>query len=306
MRFGILVLAVLLAAGVLSIPLSQTVAQDQESDTRGAFMTSRPKTGTKSSTPNHHRPKSNSGAQASNTGKSTTGGTLGAKNTNTTSDTDKKGPASAPRIGLGLTLFMRDANGLAVRVDPTHEFHQGDAVRVLLETNVSGHLYIFNTTDGGSPVMIYPDAQLDTGGNYLEAHLPVEIPSSMSNREGLRWFRFDEKAGSERLMFVFSRDPLQGVPIEDDLVKFCAEKKDGCAFRPSAALWGKLQQELNDSPQVAKATAVDYGIAQTTAEHEASTRGIGLSKDDPAPSLVLMSTSAGSALLVTALDLIHK
>jgi len=33
-----------------------------------------------------------------------------------------------------LTLFMRDSNGLAVRTDPSHAFHKGDHVRVLLET----------------------------------------------------------------------------------------------------------------------------------------------------------------------------
>ena len=68
---------------------------------------------------------------------------------------------AAQRIGLGLTLFMRDSNGLSLRVDPSREFRKGDHVRVLLETNADGYLYIFNTTDGGTPLMIYPDAELD-------------------------------------------------------------------------------------------------------------------------------------------------
>ena len=125
-------------------------------------------------------------------------------------------PINARRIGLGVTLFMRDSSGLAVRVDPDHVFHKGDRVRVLLETNSDGYLYIFNTTDDGPATMIYPDAALDEAGNYLQAHVPFEIPSSASAEERLRWFAFDETAGTERLFFVFTREPLSGIPIEDD------------------------------------------------------------------------------------------
>lgn len=109
------------------------------------------------------------------------------------------------QIGLGLTLFTRDSNGLAVRVDPTHVFRKGDRVRVLLETNTEGYLYIFNTTDGGKPVMIYPNAELDEGGNYVQPHVPFEIPSSAAEAERLRWLTFDEYAGAERLFCFYTR-----------------------------------------------------------------------------------------------------
>ena len=220
----------------------------------------------------------------------------------TEGDTTKK-PAAVQRIGVGLTLFMRDSNGLAVRVDPNHDFHKGDRVRVLLETNVDGHLYIFNTTDGGDPVMIYPDVQLDEAGNYMQAHVPFEIPSSLASDERLRWFRFDEHAGTERLYFVFTREPLPEIPIEDDLVKYCGENKKTCAWHPTSALWTRLQKELN----TVKAAKPDVsGRAQTTGEREAATRGIGLSQDDPEPSLVMMNASSASGLLVTFLEMVHK
>jgi hypothetical protein len=47
------------------------------------------------------------------------------------------------------------------------------------------------------------------------------------------------------------------------------------------------------------------GKAQTPVEQQASTRGIGLAKNDPEPSLVMMASSARPTL-VTTLDLIHK
>ena len=90
---------------------------------------------------------------------------------------------------------MRDSNGLAVRTDPEHVFQKGDRVRVLLETNTDGYLYIFNTTNDGPAIMIYPDAELDEAGNYIQAHVPFEIPSSLGSGGRLRWFAFDEVAG---------------------------------------------------------------------------------------------------------------
>src|SRR5205814_5120865 len=122
-------------------------------------------------------------------------------------DDSKPTSVNAGRLGLGLTLFTRDSNGLSVRVDPDHIFQKGDRVRVLLETNTDGYIYIFNTTDNGPPVMVYPDAALDEAGNYLQAHVPFEIPSSDAPEERLRWFAFDENAGTEHLFFVFTREP---------------------------------------------------------------------------------------------------
>jgi hypothetical protein len=49
-----------------------------------------------------------------------------------------------------------------------------------------------------------------------------------------------------------------------------------------------------------------YGKVQTSAEHDAATRSIGLSREDPEPSLVMMNASTATALLVTAVDLFHR
>jgi hypothetical protein len=199
---------------------------------------------------------------------------------------------------------MRDANGLALRVDPSHIFTKGDRVRVLLETNTDGYLYIFNTTDDGPPVMLYPDPQLDDAGNYLQAHVPFEIPSSMADQERLRWLVFDEHGGNERLYFVFSREPLAGVPIEDELINFCREAKPPCPWQPSTQVWAQVRKQMNEPVQVDKATK--YNRPQTETEHQATTRGLGLSKSDPEPSLVMMVASSNTSTLVTSMDLIHK
>jgi len=276
--------------------LTQAFAQ-QDEDVRGAFLTTRPKATTKTNNPGpttkpRRRPKPatpdpNPGPVVKKDDK-----------------TDAPAKLNLPRLGLGLTLFMRDSNGLALRTDPSHEFSKGDHVRFLIETNADGYLYVFNTTDNGAPIMLYPDPELDEAGNYFQAHVPFEIPSSVAAEERLRWLTFDEHAGAEKLYFVFTREPLAAVPIEDDLITFCRDNAAKCPWHPASETWAQIQGELNAPVQVAKATR--SGSAQTSNEHRAVTRGIGLNRDDPEPQLIMLTTSTSRSILVAAVDLIHR
>ncbi|HEU4769915.1 MAG TPA: DUF4384 domain-containing protein [Pyrinomonadaceae bacterium] len=286
-----------------------------EDDVRGAFLTSRPKEKPANSgsanKPTRRRPKNTATTSAKSTETS-------AKSTNkpaekstdttpvkTTSGTSTKAsesrPVNTPRLGLGMTLFGRDSNGLAVRVEPDRVFRNGDRVRILLETNADGYLYIFNRTNDGAPVMIYPDAQIDEGGNYLQAHVPFEIPAPDASDERLRWFAFDENAGTEKVIFVFTREPLKDVPIEDELVTFCGNNK--CPWPVGTETWAHVQAQMQEPLKQDRTKT--YGSAQTSVEQSASTRGLGLAKDDPQPSLIMMASSTRPTLVAT-LDLIHK
>jgi len=305
MRLSVLLFAMVCACVVIGIaaPLPQ-----DEGDVRGAFLTSRPKdkapVSETSSKPSRRRPRPSGGSNPGTTSKTPDkkpGDTTGPGTSHKPSDTSK--PVNMPRLGLGMTLFTRDSNGLAVRVDPEHVFRKGDRVRVLLETNNDGYLYIFNQTDEGPVIMIYPDKDLDEAGNYIKAHVPWEIPSSAADEERLRWLVFDENPGNERLFFVFTREPLDSVPIEDDLISFCKNSSGACPWRPTAELWETVKKQMQEPLATDKNGR--YGRAQTAPEQQASTRGLSLAKDDPEPSLIMMASSK-SPMLVTALDLIHK
>jgi hypothetical protein len=279
----------------------------QDEDVRGAFLTSRPKEKSASSgsatKPSRRRPKQtvNPGNNAAKSPQKQT--EKPAPSGGPTASTEPAKAVNAPRIGIGLTLFMRDSNGMAVRTDPDHVFHKGDRVRVLLETNSDGYLYIFNTTNNGPATLIYPNADLDEGGNFLQAHVPFEIPSSLATEERLRWFAFDEVAGTEHLFFVFTREPLKGVPLEDELIAFCRTSKESCPIKPSTDLWASLQEQMQEPLKIDRAQR--FGTTETQAEQQATTRGLGLAKDDPQPSLVMMA-STPRPTLITALELIHK
>lgn len=311
MKSKMVLLSLLVALAGFSTIVTRAQETAADDDVRGAFLTSRPKatpkgtSGTAKATPgtklSHRRPK----PTAPKPDGTTSGGTMsGGASTGGTGTGGKPEAVNVSRIGMGLTLFMRDSNGLAVRTDPTREFHKGDHVRFLIETNADGYLYVFNTTDGGKPVMVYPDPQLDDAGNYFQAHVPFEIPSSVAPEERLRWLTFDAYPGAERLYFVFTREPLSSVPIEDDLITFCRDNDAKCPWHPGTDVWAQIQNELNEPVKVAKVQGV--GNAQTSAEHSAATRGIGLNRDDPEPSLVMLSATTSKNMLVAAVDLIHK
>src|SRR5258708_11504453 len=292
--FGLGFLCVLVLAGGFQ---SLALQAPQDDEVRGAFLTTRPKTAEKSSAtakPSRRRPRTTTPKPIATPTPIPDGGKT----------PDYEGRVSAQRLGLGFTLFMRDSNGLAVRVDPSHEFQKGDRVRVFLETNADGYLYIFNTTDAGSPVMIYPNPQLDEAGNFLKSHVPFEIPASTEAEERLRWFTFDQYAGTERLYFVLTREPLATVPIEDDLIKYCAADKAKCVWQPTPELWASLQKEMA-APQKVN-SARKFGAAQSEAEHNGAARGIGLAQTDPEPTLVVMTASSNPVILVTGLELFHK
>src|SRR6185437_558576 len=229
----------------VAIGVAAPAFQD-DGDVRGAFLTSRPKdkpatTGGTSSKPSHRRPKTTPTTRNPTKPSDKSSGKPGPSKPGP-SPSGPSTPVNARRLGLGVKLFMRDSNGLAVRVDPDHVFRKGDRVRVLLETNTDGYLYIFNTTNDGAATMIYPDPELDEAGNYLQAHVPFEIPSSLSADERLRWFAFDDVAGTERLFFVFTREPLSGVAIDDDLIALCKDSKERCS-RPSDEVWAGVQKQ---------------------------------------------------------------
>ncbi len=226
------------AAIALAVPPPQ-----DEGDVRGAFLTSRPKekpaTSGTTTKPKRKRPvvAPTPAKSPDKTPDKTPGPGPSSGNKPNTPDSR---PVNTRRMGLGMTLFARDSNGLAVRVEPDRVFRKGDRVRILLETNADGYLYIFNRTNDGAPVMIYPDAELDEGGNYLQAHVPFEIPAADNDNERLRWFAFDENAGTEKVFFVFTREPLKDVPIEDDLLAFCRNAK--CPWPVATEVWDLVQK----------------------------------------------------------------
>ena len=292
--FIILLSLISLACGVLLV-----TAQEPDDEVRGAFLSTRPKTTNSNAVSRRRRIRNTNSSLATSKNANSTAAANSAGNRNS-SVTHKLAEA----MGLGYTLFMRAPNGRTVRAEPSREFHNGDSVRIALEPNVDGYLYVFHTEGNGEPEMIYPDWRLDGGENWIEAHVPVEVPSSEETDERLRWFTFYGNAGLERLYVVVSREPLPGVPTGDRLVTFCAANKDKCPWRPLSEVWAQLQNATRAEVKVVAAKS--FGQPLSDKEQVATTRGLGLDQTAPEPSVIRMNASTNAPVLVAVLDLIHK
>jgi hypothetical protein len=301
-KISITLLALTLFVGGLVI-----VSAQQDEDVRGAFLSSRPKT-TNANAPRRRRPPRRANTNSSS---STANANANNKYANANSNIDwSKTKIGDPvvkhdeAIGLGYTLYLRDVNGRAVRVEPTREFHNGDQIRISLEPNIDGYLYVFHTEGEGAPEMIFPDSRLEGGDNWIAAHVPIDVPSTVETDERLRWFQFYGNPATEHLFVVVTREPLAEVPIEDALVSFCTANKDKCPWHPTVEVWTRIQQSAKADVKIV--TSKTAGQAQTEKEQTATTRGLGLDQTAPQPSVIRMSALTTAPVLVTVLDLVHK
>lgn len=320
---------------VLALGVSLAQAQDDPNDetVRGTFISSRPSaslgsagssssssssSGSKSTSSKSTSSKSNSSKLTNKTGSNKTGSNksgstksggnsdAGLKNTNTNNSKDNgnaKGGESVA-IGLGYSLYMRDSLGRAVRVDPSRKFRAGESVRLNMESNIDGYLYIFHRENDGAPVMLFPDARLNGGENLITAHVPYEVPSSKEAVESNRWFTFDKTAAIENIYIIVTREPLPDTPTGSALLRYCTTDLKNCSVPVSATAWAKVEEGLKEN--VTTSISKSFGQAQNKNESSAVERGLSLTADDPAPSVVRMAVLSKTKTLVTAVALVHN
>ncbi len=109
---------------------------------------------------------------------------------------------TGPRpLGIRYSLLKRVTDGwMEVHTDST--FHSGDAIRVQVEANEDGYLYIVARGSSGSWDVLFPNKDVRGGTNFIESGDAQILPSP----KGL--WRFDNKRGQERLFLVMARKPV--------------------------------------------------------------------------------------------------
>jgi hypothetical protein len=110
--------------------------------------------------------------------------------------------AYSPEKPLGLRYsFLRNAGDEYREVDPDTVFHSGDRIRVSVESNDEGYLYIVIKGTSGSWKVLFPSAEVADGSNRVTSGRQYSIPPPPGR------FAFDEQAGEEHLFIVLSRTP---------------------------------------------------------------------------------------------------
>jgi hypothetical protein len=217
-------------------------------------------------------------------------------------------PAKVPpekvvsRLGIGLTIHRQGAADQWITADPRQPFRAGDRIRFQVETNTPGYLYLFNTTNQGGAVMIFPAGDLNDGRNAVKAHVPYLIPAEQP------YFEFQGQAGTERMLILLTRQPLSGVLRERFLVDYCNQKRqqnpqEHCVWGPSAVEWEGIMAKTQAEWIGVQENTI--GQSQPQAVQNAASRGIRPPPKTPAPTIVRMRASPKSTKIALGIDLRH-
>jgi hypothetical protein len=105
-------------------------------------------------------------------------------------------------LGLRYSLVKVTPDG-ETEVSPDETFHSGDSVRVKVEGNRDGFLYIVSRGSSGNWKPLFPSADINGGENHVAAHASYSLPSTT------QVFSFDRQAGEEKLFIIYSPDPIR-------------------------------------------------------------------------------------------------
>jgi hypothetical protein len=128
-------------------------------------------------------------------------------------------------------IILAIDGSVAVPVDPSREFKEGDQIKVSFESNFDGYVYIVNVTPGGKRMILFPDEERPD--NFLRANQQYQLPGSNAV------IQFDAEKGVEVLQFIMSRER---VAFLDEAIKDSAGNLGESAASAAAELSAGLAE----------------------------------------------------------------
>lgn len=151
-------------------------------------------------------------------------------------------PAQVPIVAVSHTpvavrySLVKLENGAEVEVPLTHTFRSGDQVRLKVEANQRGYLYLIARGSSGVWKPLFPSRE--ASDNAIEARRGYDVPSSTQA------FTFDDQEGREKIFLVFSRVPLSDLDSQIDNLRNRPAAAPSHAEPTKAPVM--LAQNLND------------------------------------------------------------
>lgn len=110
---------------------------------------------------------------------------------------------STVALSLGLKYRLWKVAGSETSdADPAGPFQPGEQVRLGVETNDSGYLYIVHRQPGGSWRRLFPTSEIEGGNHFIRSGVVYPVPPE----EGVE-LQFN--GGPERILLVLARAPVQ-------------------------------------------------------------------------------------------------
>jgi hypothetical protein len=114
----------------------------------------------------------------------------------------EKTPAPAVPLGLRYSVLKRSLSGRFEEVDADATFRSGDRIRLQVDANTTGYLYVVMLGSSGNWRLLFPSSEVAGGSNRIEKGESRQIPPGDRGQ-----FVFDEQSGVEKLFLVLSRQP---------------------------------------------------------------------------------------------------
>lgn len=177
------------------------------------------------------------------------------------------------------------------RVSIDTPLHEGQKVRISIETARTGYLYVIDCdeyADGSesSSYLIFPTQRTNRGDNRVSAGTVVEIPAPEDSPPYFTVKRSRPDQTNETLTILVRPKPLENLQISHDRLKLSAEQ---------VAMWRK--ESKTASYRLEAPTQV--GKAYTPAEKMAASGNKTLTQDDPLPeTLYFVLAKPGEPLTV--------
>jgi serine/threonine protein kinase len=113
-------------------------------------------------------------------------------------------PTTSPPIPkMKVLLIRRDKRGNEEVVSPETRFYNNDGVRIRIQADQSGFLYILSRGSSGKVTMLYPDRRIQGGNNQIVKEQVVSIPTDRG------WYTLNNAPGTEMIYLVFAENKTE-------------------------------------------------------------------------------------------------
>ncbi|MEK7834068.1 MAG: DUF4384 domain-containing protein [Acidobacteriota bacterium] len=170
--------------------------------------------------------------------------------------------AKAP--GLEVTVYLKEKNGTLTPVLPQREFRKGENVKIQIESNFPGYLYIVNHGSSGNKSLIFPDGK---ESNLLQPGKTYLLPSTYD-------LVLDEKAGFETLQIIAAPNRLATL---DAALKQPDGKLNSTQIAAIAKYWS---DSTSDKPGISAGTSPNQNQSVNSTFDKDKKKTTVLSEDD--------------------------
>jgi hypothetical protein len=117
--------------------------------------------------------------------------------------------AAVSHLGFRYTVaVVNQSSGKAEAVDPDRDFRKGECVRLEVESNHSGYLYVLSKQSSGGWLPLFPSSEMPEESNVADPGQKVRAPQGYC-------FEISDPPGTETLFVVLSRSPRDFFELYD-------------------------------------------------------------------------------------------